>query len=138
MRPKRLILCVGNDEEKLGRRAFLLATNGYLVLQATTCETAVEMLAGRAENQVAMVIVEVPMPAFSSEVLQRAVQLHPEIRTIVTSETLRFCAAFESHAFLPKGCCSPAELLDRMRILLARKRGPKTASSTRTAERRVA
>ena len=29
--------------------------------------------------------------------------------------------------FLPKGACSPVELLERVRVLVARKRGPKRA-----------
>jgi hypothetical protein len=31
--------------------------------------------------------------------------------------------------FLPKGACSPLDVLERVRMMLARKRGPKKASS---------
>ena len=33
--------------------------------------------------------------------------------------------ALAADAFLPKGASSPAELLDRIKVLVARKRGPK-------------
>ena len=36
-----------------------------------------------------------------------------------------FDRAAAADAFLPKGACTPAEVLDRIRILVARKRGPK-------------
>ena len=32
--------------------------------------------------------------------------------------------------FLPKGACSPLDVLDRVRMMLARKRGPKKGSFT--------
>ncbi len=36
----------------------------------------------------------------------------------------RACAA---DVFLPKGACSPSEMLERVRVLVARKRGPRKA-----------
>ncbi len=38
---------------------------------------------------------------------------------------LSFDRATFADSFLPKGACNPAEMLDRIRILVARKRGPK-------------
>jgi len=44
---------------------------------------------------------------------------------IVSGTVSSFERAASADAFLPKGACTPAELLDRIRILVARKRGPK-------------
>ena len=38
-----------------------------------------------------------------------------------------FDRACHADAFLPKGACSPVELLERIRVMIARKRGPKKA-----------
>ena len=44
---------------------------------------------------------------------------------IVSGTVTSFDRAVFADAFLPKGACAPAELLDRIRILVARKRGPR-------------
>jgi hypothetical protein len=36
--------------------------------------------------------------------------------------------ATHGDCFLPKGACSPVEMLDKAKIMLARKRGPKKSS----------
>ena len=36
-------------------------------------------------------------------------------------------SAAAADAFLPKGACSPAEMIERIRVLVARKRGPRKA-----------
>jgi len=36
-----------------------------------------------------------------------------------------FDRANRADAFLPKGACSPVEMLERIRVMVARKRGPK-------------
>ena len=61
-----------------------------------------------------------------NELVRRAKQMHPGLPTLLVSGTVsNFDRAFAADAFLPKGACSPAEMLDRIRILVARKRGPK-------------
>jgi DNA-binding response OmpR family regulator len=61
-----------------------------------------------------------------NELVRRAKQMHPGLPTLLVSGTVsNFDRAAAADAFLPKGACSPAEMLDRIRILVARKRGPK-------------
>jgi hypothetical protein len=46
--------------------------------------------------------------------------------TLLVSGTVsNFDRAAAADAFLPKGACTAAEMLDRIRIMVTRKRGPK-------------
>jgi hypothetical protein len=42
-----------------------------------------------------------------------------------------FDRANRADAFLPKGACSPVEMLERIRVMVARKRGPKKGHGLR-------
>jgi hypothetical protein len=53
---------------------------------------------------------------------------------LISGTVSNFDRAAAADAFLPKGACSPAEMLDRIRILVARKRGPKKQIPVPVAE----
>ena len=70
-----------------------------------------------------------------NELVRRAKQMHPGLPTLLVSGTVaNFERAAAADAFLPKGACTPAEILDRIRILVARKRGPKKQVQTNATE----
>lgn len=55
-------------------------------------------------------------------------QLHPGLPAMIVSGTVNAAdRAVQADVFLPKGACSPAEMIERIRVLVARKRGPKKA-----------
>ena len=61
-----------------------------------------------------------------NELVRRAKELHPGLPALIVSGTVTaYERAGRADVFLPKGACSPVELLERVRILVARKRGPK-------------
>jgi DNA-binding response OmpR family regulator len=61
-----------------------------------------------------------------NDLIRRAKHVHPGLPGLLVSGTVtNFDRAAAADAFLPKGASSPAELLDRIKILVARKRGPK-------------
>jgi CheY-like chemotaxis protein len=61
-----------------------------------------------------------------NELVRRAKQLHPCLPAMIVSGTVAsFDRACCADVFLPKGGCSPAEMIERIRVLVARKRGPK-------------
>jgi DNA-binding response OmpR family regulator len=61
-----------------------------------------------------------------NELVRRAKELHPTLPAMIVSGTVTsFERASRADAFLPKGACSPIELLERIRILVTRKRGPR-------------
>jgi two-component system, OmpR family, response regulator CpxR len=61
-----------------------------------------------------------------NELVRRAKQLHPCLPAMIVSGTVNaFDRAVHADVFLAKGVASPAEMIERIRILVARKRGPK-------------
>jgi two-component system response regulator CpxR len=127
MRPRKTILCVEDNETILSVRKFLLETRGYRVLSASCAAEALECLEGATPGSIDLLLSDLILPQMDgNELARRAKQLHPCLPALIVSGTVtNFDRAASADAFLPKGACTPAELLDRIRILVARKRGPK-------------
>lgn len=127
MRPRKTILCVEDNEQLLGIRKFLLETRGYRVVGMMGASEALEYLNGAAPGSIDLLMSDLIMPQMDgNELIRRAKQMHPGLPTLLISGTVTsFDRAAAADAFLPKGACTPAEVLDRIRILVARKRGPK-------------
>ncbi len=124
MRPKKVILCVDDNEQTLAVRKFLLETRGYRVISARDGATAIEIL---EQGGIDLVLGDLLMPQMDgNEMVRRMKQLSPEVPMILISGTVKsFERANRADAFLPKGASSPVELLERIRVMIARKRGPK-------------
>lgn len=105
----------------------MLETCGYRVLSATSPEEALEIF---AQGGIDLVLSDLLMPGMDgNELIRRMKELIPETPMILISGCVKaFERANRADAFLPKGACSPAEVLDRIRVLIARKRGPKRSS----------
>ncbi len=127
MRPRKTILCVEDNEHVLSVRKFLLETRGYRVVPMSTSMEALEYLQEAAPGSVDLLMADLIMPHMDgNELIRRAKQLMPGLPALLISGTVtQFDRAAAADAFLPKGACAPAEVLDRIRILVARKRGPK-------------
>jgi two-component system response regulator CpxR len=127
MRPKKVILCVDDNEQTLSVRTFLLETRGYRVITALTGTEALEVLERTTPGTLDLLISDLLMPGMDgNELVRRAKQMHPLLPTLILSGTVsNYDRALAADAFLPKGACSPVELLDRIKVLVARKRGPK-------------
>ena len=127
MRPKKVILCVDDNEQVLSVRTFLLETRGYRVLQASTAQAALEILESVIPGTLDLLIADLLLPGMDgNELVRRAKQMHPLLPTLIVSGTVTSLdRALAADAFLPKGASSAVELLERIRILVARKRGPK-------------
>ena len=129
MRPKKTILCVDDNEQVLSVRTFLLETRGYRVLTARSATDALEVLERALPGQIDLLLCDLLMPGMDgNELVRRAKNLHPELPAMIVSGTVNaFDRAVFADVFLPKGACSPAEMMERIRVLVARKRGPKKA-----------
>jgi CheY-like chemotaxis protein len=127
MRPRKTILCVEDNEQLLGIRKFLLETRGYRVVGLMSAAEALEYLKEAMPGSVDLLMSDLIMPQMDgNELIRRAKQMHPGLPTLLVSGTVTsFDRAAAADAFLPKGACSPVEVLDRIKILVARKRGPK-------------
>jgi two-component system response regulator CpxR len=127
MRPRKTILCVDDNEQVLSVRKFLLETRGYRVIPLGSSVEALAFLKDAMPGSVDLLLADLILPQMDgNELIRRAKQVHPGLPSLLISGTVTtFERAAAADAFLPKGACTPAELLDRIRILVARKRGPK-------------
>lgn len=126
MRPKKTILCVDDNEQGLAVRKFLLETRGYRVLTAAGAHDAIELL---RNGGIDLVLGDLIMPRMDgNEMVLRMKEIAPDVPMMLLSGTVKaFDRASHADAFLPKSSCSPVELLERIRVMIARKRGPKKA-----------
>lgn len=124
MKPKRTILCVDDNEQSLSHRKIMLETRGYRVLCYPRGEEALERF---KQGGIDLVVTDMAMPGLDGPQLIAAVKgLSPHTPAILISSKVRVYA-HESRAdvFLARGMYAPADLLERIRLLLVRKRGPK-------------
>ena len=135
MRPKKTILCVDDNEQVLSVRTFLLETKGYRVIATRTAQEAMETLEGALPGTIDLLLCDLLMPGMDgNELVRRAKGMHPGLPAMIVSGTVNsFDRAGYADAFLPKGACSPAEMIERIRVLVARKRGPKKQGTQGTA-----
>ncbi|WP_213804665.1 response regulator [Granulicella sp. dw_53] len=127
MRPKKTILCVDDNEAILSVRTFLLETRGYRVISALSSQEALEHISQSVPGSIDLLLCDLIMPQMDgNELVRRAKQLHPGLPAMIVSGTVTaFDRAGCADVFLPKGAASPAEMIERIRVLVARKRGPK-------------
>ena len=126
MRPKRTILCVDDNEQSLSIRKVMLETRGYRVVTCTSGRDAVQVF---KNGGIDLVLSDLVMPDFDGAKLVQAVkEVSPEIPAILFSGKIRVYEDTRADVFLPKGMYAPVELLDRIRTLLVKKRGPKKSS----------
>lgn len=124
MRPKKIILCVDDNDQILSVRKFMLETRGYRIVVAHSADEALERF---REGGIDLVLSDLVMPGMDgNEMVRRMKDIYPEVPMILISGTVRaFDRASHADAFLPKGACTPVEMLERIRVMIARKRGPK-------------
>jgi two-component system response regulator CpxR len=125
MRPKKVILCIDDNEQSLSIRKFMLETRGYRVLSASSGREAMDLF--QQSGAIDLVITDLVMPEMDgAEVIRVLKELAPEMPMILISGKVKMyekgtCA----DVFLPKGTYPAMELLEKIRLLLVKKRGPK-------------
>jgi len=126
MRPKKTILCVDDNEQALSVRKFMLGTRGYRVVTSLLPEEALKIF---RLGGIDLVLSDLNMPRMDgNELARRMKEIAPEVPVLLISGCVKgFDRATCADYFLPKGACSPLDVLDRVRMMLARKRGPKKA-----------
>ena len=127
MRPRKTILCVDGNEQVLSVRKFTLETRGYRVVALNSAAAALEHLQEALPGAVDLLLADLLLPGMDgNELVRRAKLLHPALPAMLVSGMVsNFDRAAAADVFLPKGACTAAEMLDRIRLLVARKRGPK-------------
>ncbi|HEY0784230.1 MAG TPA: response regulator [Acidobacteriaceae bacterium] len=127
MRPRKVILCVDGNEQALSVRKFMLETRGYRALCFGDARAALERF---DQGGVDLVLSDLLLPGMDgNEMIRRMKQQAPDLPMMLISGSVKeFSRADAADAFLPKGAANPEELLERLRTLLVRKRGPKPAA----------
>ena len=127
MKPKRTILCVDDDERSLSIRKVTLETRGYRVVTCADPEQALELV---RNGGIDLLIADLMMPKMTgAELIAHAKQIAPHLPTILFSGAVSHYAEHNhADAWLPKGSFATVELLERVRVALIRKRGPKRTS----------
>jgi two-component system, OmpR family, response regulator CpxR len=92
-----------------------------------TCPNGREALAVFERGGIDLVLSDLVMPDLDgTELIERVKTLSPETPAILFSGKIKvYERDTRADIFLPKGMYAPAELLERIRLLLVRKRGPK-------------
>ena len=126
MKAKRTILCVDDNEQALSIRKVMLETRGYRVV---TCSNGAEALEIFRRGGIDLVLSDLIMPGLDgTAVIDHVKAISPQTPAILFSGTIKvYERDTRADVFLPKGMYAPADLLERIRLLMVRKRGPKRA-----------
>ena len=130
MKPKRTILCVDDNEQSLSHRKIMLETRGYRVASFSRGE---EALARFMQGGVDLVIADMAMPGLDGpQLIAKIKGMSPHTPAILISSKVRiYDHDSQADVFLTKGMYAPVDLLERVRLLLVRKRGPKRMQQQR-------
>jgi two-component system, OmpR family, response regulator CpxR len=124
MRPKKIILCVNGNEQELSVLKFTLATNGYKVVSAASGQEAISAFSA---VQVDLVLAEMNLPQMSGDQLvHRLKKIAAHVPMLLLGDPP--AGGGEIHvadAMLAKRNCTSMELLERIKLMSARKRGPR-------------
>lgn len=111
----------------------MLETRGYRVVACTTGREALEIF---KKGGIDLVLSDLVMPDLAGDKLVAAIKdISPDVPAILFSGKIKvYEKDTRADVFLPKGMYAPVELLERIRMLVVKKRGPKK-STAQVAER---
>lgn len=124
MRPKKVILCVDDNEQELSVTSFMLSTNGYRVISVTNGQDAISVF---ASEPVDLVLTDQGMPQMNGcQLIGRLKQIASHVPMILLGDPQSMAGEIHlADALIAKKNCTPHELLERIKIMSARKRGPR-------------
>lgn len=125
MRPKKVILCVDDNEQELSVLKFMLATNGYRVLSATSGQEAIRVFV--SAQQIDLVVTDGDMPQMSgTQLVERLKRINGYVPMILLGDAQEMSNQIHTaDAMMARKNCSTLELLERIKVMSARKRGPR-------------
>ena len=125
MRPKKVILCVDDNEQELSVLKFTLATNGYRVLAASNGQEAIAVFS--ATPQIDLILADTNMPQMSGfQLAERLKRMRSHVPMLLLAEGQAVGGEIHvADAVMARKGCSSLELLERVKVMSARKRGPR-------------
>ena len=130
-------MCVDDNEQALSIRKLILETRGYRVMACSSGDRALEVF---HQGGIDLVLSDLLMPGLDGAgLVGRIKDASPETPVILFSGKVKvYEKDTRADIFLPKGMYAPVELLERIRLLLVKKRGPKRISAETLPRVRVA
>ena len=121
MRAKKIILLAMADENELSVTKFMMETHSYRVLDV---QTGIEAIAAFKENFIDLVIAdtELAKPYHGQRLVKQLKEITPDVPMAL------LVGSYEINTYagtLWLRNTTPADLLDRIRTITVRKRGPK-------------
>ena len=127
MRPKKVILCVNESEQELSILKFLLQTHGYKVLSALSGQEAIGIF---SKTQIDLVLASYGMPHMNGgQLVDRLKSIAPHVPMMLLGDPQNAGQIHVADAMVAKKNCPPLELLERIKVMSARKRGPRKGTS---------
>ena len=124
MRPKKVILCIDDNEQELSVLKFTLATNGYRVLAASNGQEAIAVFA--TAPQIDLVLADTNMPQMSGvQLAERLKCMRSHVPMLLLADGQAAGEIHVADAVMARKGCSSLELLERVKVMSARKRGPR-------------
>jgi two-component system response regulator CpxR len=125
MRPKKVILCVDDNEQELSVLKFTLATNGYRVLAASNGQEAIAVFS--ATPQIDLVLADTHMPQMSGiQLAERLKRMRSHVPMLLLGDAQAVGGEIHvADAVMARKNCTSFELLERVKMMSARKRGPR-------------
>jgi two-component system, OmpR family, response regulator CpxR len=125
MRPKKVILYVEDNEQELSVLRFLLEINGYKVLSASNGQEAIALFT--KAPQIDLVLANTRMPQMTGhQLVERLKRIASYVPMLLLDDSQP--GSVEIHAadaMMTRKNCSAQELLERIKVMSARKRGPR-------------
>ena len=123
MRPKKKILLVGVNEDRLGVLKFTLEVNRFTATCAPTAGEALDLLQQRSYD---LLLCDWPLIGIE-RLLDQARGIDETLHSLVMApgQSQPPDDVFFADEILRRGGCRSAELLERVKLLTARKRGPR-------------
>ena len=133
MRPKKVILCVDDNEQELSVLKFMLATNGYRVLAAANSQESIAIFASAL--QIDLVLADTTLPQMSGgQLVERLKRVRGHVPMILLGDPQAMGSEIHvADALLAKKNCPAQELLERVKVMSTRKRGPRKGAQRMAA-----
>lgn len=127
MRPRKKILCVDSDEQDLSVLSFTLHVNGYNPIPATNLDEAVACF---VRWPIDLCLVSYRLTGTDgASVIERLKRINRHVPMLLLAEPREVEGRLNlADAAVSKRHCTASDLLERIRIMIARKRGPRKGS----------
>lgn len=138
MRPRKVILLVNDNEQEQSVFTYMLEVNGYRVVKASSGEEALAIFPQLP--LVDLVVADYAMPVMNgAQLVNQLKQLASHVPMILLGDPQSMGGQIHlADALLAKKHVPPSELLERIKIMSARKRGPRKGTLRIQVEHPVA